>query len=303
MSFLLADMATQVAAARALYLAAARLRDAGRPFGAQAAKAKLFATDAAMRVTTDAVQVLGGAGYVEDHPVERWFREAKVLQIVEGTNQVQRLVIARALTSPPASADPDVVRGGGVSRTRERRPCSARTACRQARVSSVVAWSSWTRRPAAGRELTADGRASYTDLAERVGLSVSAAHQRVRRLEQRGVIRGYGARVDAGRARPAADRVRVGQADRRRRSRTTCRTGWPGCAAIEACHSVAGEESYILKVRVAGPGRAGVAAAGDPGQGERRHPHHGRAQHPVRGPPAARLSRCREGRTGRVRSC
>jgi alkylation response protein AidB-like acyl-CoA dehydrogenase len=97
-SFLLADMATQVAAARALYLAAARLRDAGRPFGAQAAMAKLFATDAAMRVTTDAVQVLGGAGYVEDHPVERWFREAKVLEIVEGTNQVQRMVIGRALT-------------------------------------------------------------------------------------------------------------------------------------------------------------------------------------------------------------
>jgi alkylation response protein AidB-like acyl-CoA dehydrogenase len=97
-SFLLADMATQVEAARSLYLAAARLRDAGRPYGAQAAMAKLFATDAAMRVATDAVQVLGGAGYVEDHPVERWFREAKVLEIVEGTNQVQRMVIGRALT-------------------------------------------------------------------------------------------------------------------------------------------------------------------------------------------------------------
>lgn len=97
-SFLLADMATQVEAARSLYLAAARLRDAGKPFGAKAAMAKLFATDAAMRVTTDAVQVLGGAGYVEDHPVERWFREAKVLEIVEGTNQVQRMVIGRALT-------------------------------------------------------------------------------------------------------------------------------------------------------------------------------------------------------------
>ena len=97
LGFLLADMATQVAAARALYLAAARLRDAGRPYGAEAAKAKLFCTDTAMRVTTDAVQVLGGAGYVQDHPVERWMREAKVLQIVEGTNQVQRLVISRAL--------------------------------------------------------------------------------------------------------------------------------------------------------------------------------------------------------------
>jgi alkylation response protein AidB-like acyl-CoA dehydrogenase len=96
--FMLADMATQISAARALVLAAAGLRDAGRPYGIEAAKAKLFATDMAMRVTTDAVQVLGGYGYVRDHPVERYFREAKVLQIVEGTNQIQRLVIARALT-------------------------------------------------------------------------------------------------------------------------------------------------------------------------------------------------------------
>jgi len=95
--FLLADMATQVSAARALALAAGRLRDAGRPFSVEAAKAKLFATDTAMRVTTDAVQVLGGYGYVADHPVERYMREAKVLQIVEGTNQIQRLVISRAL--------------------------------------------------------------------------------------------------------------------------------------------------------------------------------------------------------------
>jgi alkylation response protein AidB-like acyl-CoA dehydrogenase len=98
MGFLLADLATQVSAARALVLAAARLKDARRPFSTEAAKAKLFATDTAMRVTTDAVQVLGGAGYVQDHPVERWFREAKVLQIVEGTNQIQRLVIGRSLT-------------------------------------------------------------------------------------------------------------------------------------------------------------------------------------------------------------
>ena len=96
--FLLADMATQISAARALLLSAARLKDAGRPFSTEAAKAKLFATDVAMKVTTDAVQVLGGAGYVQDHPAERWFREAKVLQIVEGTNQIQRLVISRALT-------------------------------------------------------------------------------------------------------------------------------------------------------------------------------------------------------------
>jgi alkylation response protein AidB-like acyl-CoA dehydrogenase len=97
MGFLLADLATQVSAARALTLHAARLRDAGRPYRVEAAKAKLFATDTAMRVTTDAVQVLGGYGYVSDHPVERYFREAKVLQIVEGTNQIQRLVIARDL--------------------------------------------------------------------------------------------------------------------------------------------------------------------------------------------------------------
>lgn len=97
-SFMLADMATQVEAARALYLSAARRHDAGQPFGTQAAMAKLFCTDTAMRVTTDAVQVLGGYGYVEDHPVERWMREAKVLQILEGTNQIQRLVIGRTLT-------------------------------------------------------------------------------------------------------------------------------------------------------------------------------------------------------------
>ncbi|MFJ3711740.1 acyl-CoA dehydrogenase family protein [Streptomyces sp. NPDC090053] len=98
--FMLADMATQIEAGRALYLAAARLRDAGRPFSRQAAMAKLFCTDAAMRVTTDAVQVLGGYGYTADFPVERFMREAKVLQIVEGTNQIQRMVIARHLAGP-----------------------------------------------------------------------------------------------------------------------------------------------------------------------------------------------------------
>jgi alkylation response protein AidB-like acyl-CoA dehydrogenase len=96
-SFMLADMATSVAAARALYLSAARRKDAGLDFGQQAAMAKLFASNAAMRVTTDAVQVLGGYGYVEDFPAERFMREAKVLQIVEGTNQIQRMVISRGL--------------------------------------------------------------------------------------------------------------------------------------------------------------------------------------------------------------
>ncbi|MDT3399568.1 acyl-CoA dehydrogenase family protein [Streptomyces sp. B1866] len=98
--FLLADMATQIEAGRALYLAAARRRDAGEPFGSQAAMAKLFCTDAAMRVTTDAVQLLGGYGYTADFPVERYLREAKVLQIVEGTNQIQRVVVARHLLGP-----------------------------------------------------------------------------------------------------------------------------------------------------------------------------------------------------------
>jgi alkylation response protein AidB-like acyl-CoA dehydrogenase len=96
-AFMLADMATAVAAARALYRAGARRMDEGLPFGAQAAMAKLFGSDAAMRVATDAVQVLGGYGYVADFPAERYLREAKVLQIVEGTNQIQRLVIGRAL--------------------------------------------------------------------------------------------------------------------------------------------------------------------------------------------------------------
>ncbi|MFF0108498.1 acyl-CoA dehydrogenase family protein [Streptomyces hirsutus] len=101
--FMLADMATQIEAGRALYLAAARLRDAGRPFAKQAAMAKLHCTDTAMRVTTDAVQILGGYGYTADFPAERYMREAKVLQIVEGTNQIQRMVIARHLAGPQTS--------------------------------------------------------------------------------------------------------------------------------------------------------------------------------------------------------
>lgn len=97
LEFLLADMAAAVESARATYLQAARRRDRGLPFRQQASIAKLVATDAAMKVTTDAVQVLGGAGYTRDFPVERYMREAKVLQIFEGTNQIQRLVIGRGL--------------------------------------------------------------------------------------------------------------------------------------------------------------------------------------------------------------
>ncbi|MFG1927113.1 acyl-CoA dehydrogenase family protein [Cryptosporangium sp. NPDC048952] len=97
LGFLLADMAAAVDSARATYLDAARRRDAGRPYSRQASVAKLVATDAAMKVTTDAVQVLGGYGYTRDFPVERYMREAKIMQIFEGTNQIQRLVISRTL--------------------------------------------------------------------------------------------------------------------------------------------------------------------------------------------------------------
>jgi len=96
--FLLADMATSIQAARSLYLTAARQFDDGLNINQIAAMAKLFSTDAVMEVTTNAVQVLGGNGYTVDYPVERFMREAKVLQIVEGTNQIQRLVIARELS-------------------------------------------------------------------------------------------------------------------------------------------------------------------------------------------------------------
>lgn len=99
LGFLLADMAAAVTGARATYLDAARRRDAGLPYSQHASIAKLIATDAAMKVTTDAVQVLGGVGYTRDYRVERYMREAKITQIFEGTNQIQRLVIARALAT------------------------------------------------------------------------------------------------------------------------------------------------------------------------------------------------------------
>jgi alkylation response protein AidB-like acyl-CoA dehydrogenase len=101
MRFLLAEMAAAVDSARATYLMAARKRDAGRPFSRDAAVAKMIASDVAMKVTTDAVQVLGGYGYTRDYPAERYMREAKVSQIFEGTNQIQRLVVARHLLNEP----------------------------------------------------------------------------------------------------------------------------------------------------------------------------------------------------------
>lgn len=99
-SFMLADMATLLDCSRMLVQRAAWLKDNGKPFSTQAAMAKVFATDAAMKITTDAVQILGGSGYTQEFPVERYMREAKVLQIVEGTNQIQRHVIGRNLVSP-----------------------------------------------------------------------------------------------------------------------------------------------------------------------------------------------------------
>ena len=97
LAFVLADMEAAVQSARATYLHAARLKDQGLPYSTEASVAKMVCTDNAMKVTTDAVQVLGGYGYTRDFPVERYMREAKVMQIFEGTNQIQRMVISRAL--------------------------------------------------------------------------------------------------------------------------------------------------------------------------------------------------------------
>lgn len=93
--FKLADIATEIDAARLLVYQAASLRDAGLPYSKQASMAKMYATDVAMKVTTECIQLLGGYGYTREYPVERYFRDAKVTQIYEGTNQVQRIVIAK----------------------------------------------------------------------------------------------------------------------------------------------------------------------------------------------------------------
>ncbi|PLR79775.1 acyl-CoA dehydrogenase [Bacillus canaveralius] len=97
-AFKLADMATSVEAARLLTYQAAWLESAGLPYGKESAMSKLFAGDAAMKVTTEAVQVFGGYGYTKDYPVERYMRDAKITQIYEGTQEIQRLVISRLLT-------------------------------------------------------------------------------------------------------------------------------------------------------------------------------------------------------------
>jgi acyl-CoA dehydrogenase len=97
LQFLMAEMATEVEASRLLVHQAAKLTDAGTPDRKIACFAKLKATDTAMKVTTDAVQVHGAVGYTTEYPVERFMRDAKVLQIVEGTNQIQKVVIGRCL--------------------------------------------------------------------------------------------------------------------------------------------------------------------------------------------------------------
>jgi butyryl-CoA dehydrogenase len=95
--WMLADMVTAIEGARLLILRAATLKDAGKPYSLASAMAKLFAAEMAMKVTTDAVQVHGGYGYIKEYEVERYFRDAKITQIYEGTSQIQKLVIARAV--------------------------------------------------------------------------------------------------------------------------------------------------------------------------------------------------------------
>ena len=97
LQWMIADMDVKIAAARLLTLEAARLKDLGKPFSRQASHAKLMASDTAMEVTTEAVQLLGGYGYMKEYPLERLMRDAKATQIVEGTNQIQRNIIAKKL--------------------------------------------------------------------------------------------------------------------------------------------------------------------------------------------------------------
>jgi alkylation response protein AidB-like acyl-CoA dehydrogenase len=98
--WMLADMATAIDAARLLTLRAAALKDSGENYTKAAAMAKLFAAETAMKVTTDAIQVHGGYGYIKEYEVERHFRDAKITQLYEGTSQIQKLVIAREVLSP-----------------------------------------------------------------------------------------------------------------------------------------------------------------------------------------------------------
>jgi butyryl-CoA dehydrogenase len=97
LSFMMADMATKIEASRMLVYRAAYLKDQGKPFSKEAAMAKMFASDSAMSITVDAIQIFGGYGYSKEYPVERLMRDAKICQIYEGTNQAQRLVISGSI--------------------------------------------------------------------------------------------------------------------------------------------------------------------------------------------------------------
>jgi hypothetical protein len=98
-AFRLADMATQLEAAHLLVINAAMLRDAGKPCLKEACMAKLFASEMAEKVCSDAIQVLGGYGYLKDFPVERFYRDVRIAQIYEGTSDIQRMVISRAIAA------------------------------------------------------------------------------------------------------------------------------------------------------------------------------------------------------------
>ena len=111
-------MQTEIEAARALTWRAARLKQAGRPHTVEGAQAKLFASAVARRQTGEAIQVLGGYGYTREFPAERYYRDAKVTEIYEGTSEIQQLVIARALLG-------DAMRGAPWSRTKRERPASS----------------------------------------------------------------------------------------------------------------------------------------------------------------------------------
>ncbi len=124
--FLFADMATKIEAARQLVYTSARALDAGfKGAGKLAAMGKVFATDTAMEVTTNAVQMFGGYGFCRDYPIEKYMRDAKITQIYEGTNQVQRLVIGRALTKESVD-DPKIVRPAADVEADEPAPALAR---------------------------------------------------------------------------------------------------------------------------------------------------------------------------------
>ena len=116
-AFMVADMAMTIDAARLLTYRAAWLKDCGKPYGTEAAMAKLFASEVARDVTNDAIQVHGGYGYITEYKVERYLRDAKLTEIGEGTSQIQRLVIARRPSGHPRDVRESFLLGSGTSDT------------------------------------------------------------------------------------------------------------------------------------------------------------------------------------------